>query len=998
MRCIAKMLMPAFLATCFLFCSHQNSNLNTVSPEAPVRSNKDTLWADSIMKTMSIEEKIGQLFMMPAYSNKPEEQENVAKMIRNNHIGGLIFMQGGPVRQANMTNYFQSQAKVPLLISIDGEWGLAMRLDSTFRFPRQMTLGAIQNDTLIYDMASEIAKHCKRLGIHMNLAPVVDINNNPKNPVINDRSFGEDPIAVTRKGYVYMRGLQDNRVIACAKHFPGHGDTDTDSHYALPVIKHSHARMDSIELYPFKTLTKYGLMSVMVAHLNIPAYDTTKNQASTLSKNIVTGLLRDSIGFNGLVVTDALNMEGVTKYYKPGETDVKAFLAGNDILLFPRNIPTAVVEIKKAIASGEISEADLDARCRKILLFKYWCGLHSKPKVDTTKLYEELNNPESALINRKLIEASLTVLKNQDSLIPFRRLDTLKIAALCIGENQGNAYQRMLKNFASVDCFSTSKTGITAAIPALKTKLAKYNVVIISMHSNSTKASGNFGVPADLGELVNALSANSKVVLDVFSNPYSLIPVKHLDKAASVVVSYQNCKITQELSAQMLFGATKASGRLPVGISSTFPMGTGIETEKLSRLKYTIPEESGINFEHLLKIDTIAQNAIREKAFPGCQVLVAHKGMVIYNKAFGYHDYSNTREVNTDDIYDLASVTKIAATTFCMMKLDQEEKIDINRTIGHYLPELDSSTKSNLTIKQILSHRAGLASWIPFYKKTMSGDTLLSPYYRTEASDSFPHLVADGLYSLRHVEDSMMERIKNHPLRTKKTYLYSDLGFYLLKRAIERITGDSIQNYVYRELYLPMGASTLGYRPLERHDATVITPTEDDKSFRKKVIQGYVHDPGAAMLGGVGGHAGLFSNANDIGKIMQMYLQRGEYGGVQYIQSAVFDTYNTCHYKGCRRGLGLDKPEPAGGGPTCRSVSPQSFGHTGFTGVIVWADPREQLVYVFLSNRVHPDAENKKISTLDIRTSIQQVIYDAIDKSRKSEKAQASRMNLQNML
>ncbi len=942
-----------------------------------------TPWADSIFQILSPDERTAQLFMVAAYSNKGEKhKQKIEELITNQKIGGLIFMQGGPVRQANLINYYQEISKVPLMVSIDGEWGLAMRLDSTVKYPWQMTLGAIQDEQLIYQMGVDIGEQCKRLGIHVNFAPVVDVNINPKNPIINARSFGEDKRNVASKGIAYMKGMQSVNVMANAKHFPGHGDTDKDSHKSLPIINHSSERMDSIELYPFKELINNGLASIMVAHLYIPAYVKEENTATTLSKEVVTDLLQDTLGFKGLIFTDALNMKGVSSFFEPGEVDVKALLAGNDVLLFSGDVATAIAEINKAIEKGEVTREEVDRRCLKILRAKEWEGLGDYKPVETKNLVKDLNTNEYELINRKLSEASLTVLQNKDNLIPLKRLDTLKIASLSIGEGEINEFQEMLSLYNHVDHFTIKELESKKNADLLDT-LRQYNTIIVSIHKSNKNPWKSYKIGAGTKDMIANLSMKNKVILTVFANPYSLIDFGSAEKVNTLIQAYQNSTYAQEAAAQLIFGGIGADGKLPVSVSEKFKVGTGLKIESLNRFKYTVPEELGINSEDLYRIDSIALSGIKEEAYPGCQVLVAQKGKVIYNKSFGYHTYEKTRAVKNSDIYDLASITKIGATLLSVMQLQDQGKFSLDSTLGTYLHKMipDSLPYYNLNLREILAHQSGLQAWVPFYIKTIRGGKLDTVIYRSDSSTYYPLRVADNIYINKDYPNIIMQRILKGPIKEKE-YRYSDLGYYFLKHIVEVQTGEQIEDYVGR-IYAQMGMSTAGYMPRERFSLDRIPPTEYDEVFRKQVIHGDVHDPGAAMLGGVGGHAGLFSNANDLAKLMQMYLNYGSYGGVEYIQDTTLKEFTKCQY--CvddenRRGAGFDKPVRDGeGGPTCNCVSYLSFGHSGFTGTIAWADPEQEIVYIFLSNRIYPDAENKKLLHMNIRTDIQEVIYNAIN-------------------
>jgi beta-glucosidase-like glycosyl hydrolase/CubicO group peptidase (beta-lactamase class C family) len=970
-----------FFATLFIVTIVSVSFIPKTPSQDPPFYVNDTHWADSVFKTLTPDERIAQLFMVAAYSNKDKKHvKEIKKLIQEYKIGGLIFFQGGPVRQAMLANAYQSISKVPLFMAMDAEWGLAMRLDSTTKYPRQMTLGAIQNDSLIYEMGAEIARQCKRMGMQINFAPVVDINNNPLNPVISNRSFGENKLNVTRKSVMYMKGMQDNGVLANAKHFPGHGDTDSDSHKTLPTVKSSRCRLDTLELYPFKELISQGLGSIMVAHLSIPALDTTCNQASTLTKKIVTGLLKDTLGFKGLIFTDALNMKGVSKFYKPGEVDAKALIAGNDVLLFSEDVPIAIKEIKAAIEQCDISQEEIDKRCMKILLAKQWTGLNKYSKIKIKDLYNDLNTPNAELINRKLTEASLTLLQNKNNLIPLQKLDTLKIASLSLGYKELNLFQQTLSNYAPMKHFGIDKDAKQGAFDTVLTELKNYNLVIIHINNTNNKPDKIFGLTQQVMTMLKAVMKQNKVIVNIAANPYILAKMDSLQFADGLIMSYEENDFSNSYSAQLIFGGIAASGKLPITPSPYFNAGLGIQTKAI-RFKYTIPEELGADSKAFSKIDSIALKGIKDKVYPGCQIFVAKNGKVIYQKSFGFHTYDNEIAVKNDDLYDLASITKIAATTASVMKLVDEKKINLDEHLGTYLPQLAGSNKQNIVLREMLTHQAGLKDWIPFWIKTMENGKYKTGIYNKIRTDEYPKRVAENLYIIKNYEDSIYKQIIESPLKDTGKYHYSDMGYYFLKKIIETKTFVPEERYVIKYFYAPLGLPTMGYKPRDRFDLKRIVPTELDTKFRKQLIHGDVHDPGAAMLGGVGGHAGLFSDANDLAVLMQLFMNKGEYGGTRYFDSATVSEFTKCQYcKDNRRGIGFDKPEmnPDKDSPVCTCASYLSFGHAGFTGTLAWADPANQLVYIFLSNRVCPSATENKLAKSGIRTKIQQVIYDVL--------------------
>ena len=948
----------------------------------PVFHSENTHWADSVLANLSEQERIAQLFMVAAYSNKVTlDNEEISALIKDYKIGGLMFLQGSPAKQAKLTNYFQSLSKTPLMIALDAEWGPAMRLDSVMCFPWQMTLGAIQDDDLIYKMGEQIAKQCKLLGVNINFAPVADINSNPKNPIIGNRSFGESPQKVSKFSAAYMQGMQDNGILACAKHFPGHGDTDSDSHKTLPVIRHSKYRLNKTEIVPFRYLITKGLGSVMVAHLRIPAIDVTENLASSLSKKVVTNLLKKELGFQGLVFTDALNMKGVSQFFEAGELDVKALLAGNDILLMSEDVPIAIEKIKEAILEGKITQEEIDNRCKKILMAKKWMGLDRITPINTESLIDKINSSESELINRQLVENSLTLLQNYENLIPLQRLDTLKIAAITIGENSEH-FTNMLSNYAPITHFSIDENPSSEIQRELLDKLIGFNLVIVSIHQSNKSPWRTHKITRNTDLFLQTLAIQSKVVVSVFANPYSINNFLFTNNFDGFIMAYQNSEIAQELAAQSIFGGIALNGRLPVS-TLHFKNNYGLNTIAF-RLKYTIPKEVGINESLLYKIDSLAKNAIMKKATPGCQILIAKKGKVFFNKSYGYHTYNKKRKVKNTDIYDLASITKIAATIPMLMQMSEEGKFKLSYKLGKLNSSLYTTNKGHLRVKEVLAHQSGLQAWIPFYRQTIEKDkSLRDTLYRNSYSAKYPIKVAEELYLHHSYPDSILKQVLESDLLEEKEYQYSDLGYYIFKDIIEINYSNPLHKLVEDNLYKSLGLSTMGYLPKMKFDKDRIIPTEKDDYFRDQLLIGDVHDMGAAMLGGVGGHAGLFSNANDLLIIMQMYLQNGSYANKQYFKAQTIKEFTKCQF--CqdenRRGAGFDKPAlpEQEGGPTCKCVSYLSFGHSGFTGTLAWADPETGIVYVFLSNRIHPDASNTKLLDMDVRTNIMQVIYDCLE-------------------
>jgi len=944
---------------------------------------QEKAWVDTEIKKLSLDEKIAQLMMVRAYSNKGKEHvKSIESLIKKHKIGGLTFFQGGPVRQANLTNHYQEISKYPLFISQDAEWGLGMRLDSVFSFPYQMTMGAMQDDALVYEMGERVAAHLKNIGVHMNLAPVVDINNNPANPVINFRSFGEDKFNVSRKGIEYMKALQDNGIISTAKHFPGHGDTDSDSHYTLPLIQHEKKRLDTLELYPFKELIDNGLDGVMIAHLYVKAIDATENLASTLSEPLVTGVLKNELGFKGLIVTDALDMNGVTKYHPPGEIEIKALLAGNDLLILPQDIPKAIKKIKKAIKNGVLTEELIEERCRKVLSYKYRAGLSKMSPIKTENLYEKLNDSQSSRIEWEIYKKAITLVKNNHDLLPLNTIDTMKIASIAFGDDQGYDFQKMVSNFARIKRFNPGKSSSSNDLSNLKKSLSEYNVLIISIHNTSNYKSKKWGIGDNIVTFIEEISREKRVILDIFGIPYAISRFSDLANVESLIISYQGTRVSQQISAQMIFGSLPFSGRLPVSANEEFRVNTGISTQINGKLVYTIPQVIDADLEKLEAIDELINSSIEDGVFPGCQIIAAKKGKVFYQKSFGYHTYDKKRKVKDTDLYDLASLTKIFGSTLAVMRLNDDNKINIDQRISKYLPFTLGTNKETVIIREMMAHQARLTAWIRFYDMIQENEKIIPEICATTISERFPLRVAESIYINKNYPNIMYDSILGSELRESSKYLYSDVGFYFIYKIVEGITNKPFEVYLEETFYKLMGCNTICYNPRYYYPLTEIVPTEKDTYFRRQLIHGDVHDPGAAMLGGVCGHAGLFSNANDLAVLMQMLVQQGSYAGIHFIDSATIDEFTTVQFplNDNRRGIGFDKPllKYSKNGPVCRSASPDSFGHSGFTGTYAWADPENELVYIFLSNRVYPDADNWKISKRDIRTRVHQLFYEAV--------------------
>lgn len=971
-----KLFFSFFFAFCCCIAAHaQSFYRNSVQAQH---------WVDSVWETFKPKEKIAQLMVLRESGRKNNEtiiyKKEITKAIQTYNIGAICLFQGALHEQAAALNYFQSIAKTPLLVCIDAETGLGMRIDSVYKFPEQLTLGATNDSFLIYQTGKAIGLQCLRLGIQVNYAPVVDINNNPNNPVINFRSFGENKYKVASYGSAIMHGMQEAGIMACAKHFPGHGDVSVDSHLDLPVIQKTKTQLDSLELYPFKKLFNAGVGSVMIAHLSIPAIDSTPHKPTSLSYATVTNLLRNEMHYEGISFTDALEMKGVAKYYPAGEAAVQSLIAGNDMLCLPGNIKETIQAVLKAIKAGRLSWSDIDKKGKKILLAKYNLGLTIPPIVDTTNLFADVNRYVQPLRSRTAEEA-LTVLKlSNPSFIPLHGKQ--KVAYIGFGINAETTLGRRLHTSYHTDNYYVSYTD-SLQIQNLFQKLqSQYSLVIIGLHQYLKYPSHAFGLGQAAITFINQFSQHNPTLVLSFGNPYAL---QYFCNVPNLVACYEDDSTFQSKAADWLEGRFTAKGTLPVSVCEHLPSGTGITHNLYHEVS---PEQAHLNGLHLLNIDSIANNAIVQHAFPGCVVLVEKDGQLVFHKVYGYLNYDSIMPVVKQTVYDLASVTKISATTVAVMKLYDEQHIDLSKPLGFYLPWVKGTNKENLLMKDILLHQAGLVAWIPFYKETIDAyGRSLPQLYKTVSDSIYTIRVAQNMYMRKDWMDTMYQRILQSPLTARGAYIYSDNDFIFLGKIVEQLSGKTLDEYVKQNFYLPLHMSSTGFYPYFYTEKDRIAPTEKENFFRQQLLQGDVHDPGAAMFGGVAGHAGLFSNAYDLLQLYRMLLNGGEWQGIRYLKPETVQYFTDYQSKVSRRGLGFDKPEkdnPSRLHPyPAKSASALTFGHTGFTGTCVWVDPAFQLVYIFLSNRVCPDGgSNNKLSSLQVRENILETVYEAIEPNK----------------
>jgi CubicO group peptidase (beta-lactamase class C family) len=785
---------------------------------------------------------------------------------------------------------------------------------------------------------------------------------------------------------MYMKGMQNNGVLACIKHFPGHGDTKTDSHLDLPVITHQRARLDSVELFPFLNLINEGAGSIMTAHLSLPSLDPNSTLPSTLSPLIINEILKNQMGFKGLVITDAMNMKGVTKYFEPGMADGRALAAGNDVIEFVTDVEAAINETKRLIESKQILKAEIDTKCRKILAVKYWAGLNGLRSVNKENITGDISSPATKALINDLYASALTILENNENLVPLRDIGNLKIATIAINRDKISIFQKRLLSYHPADIFTIDPANAKESAELIS-KLSDYDLVIAGIFNTDQRPNNNFGIKPELNSFLKKLLSVKKTIVTYFGNPYGLDKLEELQEADGLLLAYQENEYTEDLSAQLIYGAIGGKGVLPVTINSRWPSGFGIITPGNLRVRYGLPENAGVSSTLLNRmIDSIAQSGLNVKAYPGCEVMVARKGIVVFHKTYGYHTYENRIPVAEDDLFDLASVTKISSTLAGLLLLDSQGKFSPDNKLGDYLPYFRKSDKGELSMKDLLAHQAGLTPFLLFWKETMKTDsTYKKRLISHEFSAKYPLKVANNLYISKNYRKKMFSEIKKSPLGEKK-YVYSDLTFIISPGIIEQLTGEKWYDYVTNNIYHKIGAFDIGFNPYKKYPLERIIPTEYDSLFRKQQLVGSVHDEAASLQGGISGHAGLFATANDLMKLMELYRRMGNYGGEQLISEDVIERYSSVQFpeNNNRRGLGFDKPylnnselKQEDTYPT-KGVSSQSFGHSGYTGPFVWIDPVYEISYVFLANRVYPTRNNNRLSENNIRTNILQAVYDSM--------------------
>ena len=935
-------------------------------------------WADSVFKTLSEDERIAQLIMVRLSGIDLKTRivtfydSTVERDIMKYNIGGICLFQGSPVKQAALINKFQAIAKTPILIAIDGENGVGMRLDSVAALPRMMMLGALKDKSLAYKYGQWVGEQCKQMGIQINFAPVADINNNPNNPVINDRSFGENKYEVAELAIQYMFGMKSQGIMGSAKHFPGHGDVDVDSHLALPAIYKSKEQLDSLELYPFKKLFDAGIGSAMVGHLYIPVYDSNANRASSISPSIVSGLLKNQMDFKGIVFTDGLEMKGVSAVFPDGAAGVESLIAGNDMLCLPGEVPVVIEKVKAAIKEKRITWEQINEHVMKVLEVKYNQGMDSLQPINTEGLTKRLNLRTDS-IRKEITENTITLAKYDDtSSFPLVQNRRGIYALVEIGKNKKSVFSMEMRKEYNADVYHLKNSMNQLEADSIMKLILKrnYEKLIIAIHELPRYPANNFNLSDVTIKTVNGLKEQIPSTVFIFGNPYA---ATFFSSNKNIIVCYDDEKITQQVASQMMTGKLNTIGKLPVTITNEMKEGIGFHSISIEKNK--IP-----NYSSSYKIDSIANDAIRRKATPGIVLLVIRDGKISLQKTYGHFTYDSAVKTTMDGVYDMASVTKICATSLSVMKLFDEKKLELDKMLGDYLPWVKGTNKEKLLIKDILLHQAGLKAFIPFYKEISDSITnkAMPSYFSKIQKEGFAIKVDDSIYMRTNWRDTMYSRILTSALENPVKYIYSDNDFIFLGEIVKSITGHSIDQYAWNNFYRPLGFRSTGFNPTNFINKKTIVPTEQDPYFRERLIQGTVHDPGAAMFGGVAGHAGLFSNAYEIGILMQLLLNKGVINEKRFIAASTIEMFTDYQSDISRRGLGFDKPEkdnetrkvpyPA------VNVSLKTFGHTGFTGTCAWADPEKKIVFVMLANRVHRIANNL-FGDLNVRGKIMEEVF-----------------------
>jgi beta-N-acetylhexosaminidase len=912
-------------------------------------------WVDSVFQQLSLDEKIGQLFMIEADLYAQEVQQRIMSELRSHHLGGIIIHRGSATAVKQNIEQYQAVSKIPLFVSLDAEYGAGKTLDSAFSFPKPFILSALPDSTFILT-TKWLAYQLKDLGINLNMGPNALLAKSGMKDTLY-YFWGNDADHISNRLALYMKTLRMENILTGLSDFPSQWPQSANDPqqviYKNLLASGADAVLPKSQTVPL-TFERKALMQKM------------KFVPSAVSNLLTNTQVEKSFAYEGLLMSNVPDIKLSKGKIRWGEPELFAFQSGNDILINPENIGFAIRKIKKLVRKEKVYALQLEKSVRKILSAKY--DLIPQNKLTETHAFSE---EHARMLTHKIQQASVSLISNKDALLPLKILDNKKIASISIGISANNAFNQYLARYTSVDEYC-------AVLPqdsSMFALLSDYDIVVAGIFPFAES-----WLTQALDQL-KKIGPRTKIILVYLGNP-ALIPAD--ENFDAVLATFEASESLQEIAAEQIFGALPVVGHLPIN-TKFYTSGSGINTKALGRLGYANPQEVGMDENTLSKIKDIAYEAINAGATPGCRVLVARKGKVIYNKSFGWLTYENQIPVTEETIYDLASVTKVAATLQTTAFLHEKGLIDINKKISVYLPELKGSNKEDFLIKDILTHQAGLWPFLPFWAQTMKDSLHMPDYYATTRSELFPFEVTHNLFAAQAMKDSLWQwiiksKIREKPARTPYDYRYSDMGFYMLQRLAERLLNQPMEDFLSQNLYEPLGATSLGYLPRLHFDPMRIAPTEKDKLFRKSLLLGYVHDQGAAMHGGIAGHAGLFGTAMDLAKLGQLWLNKGTYADLDYFKPETVSLFTEKQYANSRRGLGWDKRDFVNEAvsPTSKYASANTFGHTGFTGTCIWVDPDSDLVFIFLSNRVHPDMTNNKLLSMNIRTRMHDVVYESI--------------------
>ena len=915
-------------------------------------SDPDRAWVQNTMSRLSLREKVGQLIQIRAsgrfLNHESAQFQDLADAVRRNHIGGITMFAGDVFESAVLVNELQNMSDLPLFVAADFERGASFRITDTTSFPWNMAVGAAGSEDLSYQEGAITAREARALGVQWIFAPVMDVNNNPDNPVINIRSYGEDPQLVARLGAAFIRGARDNGVLTTAKHFPGHGDTATDSHIGLAVVPSSKDRLESVEMVPFRSAIAAGVDSIMTAHVAVPQVTGEPDVPATLSPKILSALLRGELGFQGLVVTDALEMGGITARYWTGLACIRAIQAGADMLLLPQDTDVAINEVVRAVERGDITQSRIDESVAKILEFKTRLGLQKERTVSIDRIEDVVASQESQKIGQEIADRSITLLKDDGHRLPLNPLNPPRIYSLVLSSdpdtNPGSIFQaEVRRQFPSARTEAADPRIPDDQAARILRNAVEADLIVCTTLVRVISGSGSIGLPESQQLLLGKIMAlNKPVIWIALGNPYLL---RLFPQVSAYMCTFSYADVSQVAAAKALSGEIAISGKSPVSIPAYFKAGDGLQVPRLdltlkkSAAGTSLPADAFDETRHLLAA------YVAGHAFPGAALAVGYRGTLVLDAAAGKLDYSpDSPAVTGDTIYDLASVSDVVGTASAVMILVDSGRLLLDAKAQDYLPEFQGTDKEKVRVSDLLQQSAGLPASTPIYRDAHGYGEFMKRVYAT------PLEYAPGSRSVE-----------------------SDLGMILVGEIAARAGGHPLDQLLTSRLLGPLGLTSTMYEPPQEM-LSRIAPTENDP-WRRRVLRGEVDDENAYALGGVAGNAGLFGTEHDLAVFAQLMLNRGLYDHQRYFKPETVDRFTGApNSKGRAEALIWQKPSDSSW--TGKAFSPAAFGQTGFTGTSIWIDPERQLFIVLLTNRVHPTRDNDKIT--EARQAITASIFRAL--------------------